>query len=363
MRVVILIRSLDYGGAERQAVILAQGLHSRGHAVAVAVFYAGGPLTSALESSGVEIIALDKKGRWEILSFIRRLITQLKTFQPDLIQSYLTLPNILIALLKPLFPNTKMVWGIRASQADLADYNWLYAVSWSIERRLARYADRIIANSKAGRAFVLEQGFPATTTTVIPTGIDTDRFQPDHATGLRLRQQWGIPADAFVIGLVARLDPMKGHKSFIQAAARIVQDHPHIHFVCVGDGSEAYRAELQQLADSQTLNKRLHWLGGCADMPAVYNALDCLTSSSHYGEGFSNAIGEAMACAVPCVATDVGDSAWLVGDCGVVVPAADPAALSAAWRTLLAESDSFHRRALLAHQVTLRSSQERKVRF
>ena len=128
---------------------------------------------------------------------------------------------------------------------------------------------------------------------------------------------------------------MKDHPTFIRAAALTMQTHEAFRFVCVGDGRPDYRRELMELANQLGLADRIIWKGWQADMPSVQNALDIATLCSSNGEGFPNAVGEAMACGVPCVVTDVGDSPILVGETGVVVPLRDPQALADGWNLML----------------------------
>jgi glycosyltransferase involved in cell wall biosynthesis len=170
---------------------------------------------------------------------------------------------------------------------------------------------------------------------VISNGIDTERFQPDSEAGAKVRSEWGISEKIILIGLVGRLDPMKDHPTFLKAAALLCKEREDVHFVCVGIGSEHYTLELQQLTSELDISEKVIWAGGRSDMPTVHNALNIASSSSSYGEGFANVIGEAMACGVPCVVTDVGDSAWIVGDTGIVVPPKNPEALAAGWNSLL----------------------------
>ncbi len=170
---------------------------------------------------------------------------------------------------------------------------------------------------------------------VIPNGIDAERFCPDPEARSQIRSEWGIAEHEKLIGLVGRLDPMKDHPIFLEAAACLAKKRKETRFVCVGGGPEEYQASLQTLAESLGLGERLLWAGTRQDMPAVYNALDILVSSSSYGEGVSNTIGEAMACGVPCVVTNIGDSAWVVRDMGEVIPPKDPSALSNAVEKLL----------------------------
>lgn len=328
LRVVLLIRSLDIGGAERQLVELAKGLHRRGVAVRVLTFYAGGALRPELEADGVAVQDLGKRGRWHVLTFFLRLITDLRAYRPQVLYSFLPVANILATLVRPVVdPRMRVVWGVRASNVDLARYDWTFqAVAW-LERALSQYADAIVVNSRAGYDYHAALGFPSRRMHVIANGIDTERFRFDAEGRQRVRSEWNVADDELLIGLVARLDPMKGHETFLQAAARFVREVPRARFACVGDGPPTYRDHLQSLGAELGLHNHIIWAGARSDMPAVYSAFDIATSSS-YGEGFSNAIAEAMACERPCVVTDVGDSRLIVGECGAVVRTASAIALA-----------------------------------
>lgn len=339
MRIVFLIRSLHYGGAERQLVALAKGLKERGHSVLVAVFYPGGPLEKDLEDSGVPVNILDKHGRWDVFPFLWRLISLVRYEKPDILLGYLPVPNLLTVLLKPLLPRIKMVWGVRASNVDLSRYDWLVRVVFRIECFFSRFADLIIVNSRAGQEYHLKHGFPESKMVVVPNGIDTERFVPDPEARHRVRKEWGITDNEKLIGIVARLDPMKDYPTFLKAASLLAKERDDVRFVCVGDGPEPYKSELKRLAQALKLEDKLIWAGSRDDMPAVYNALDIASSSSSYGEGFPNVVGEAMACGVPCVVTDVGDSAWIIGDTGLAVGPKDPVALAKSISKMLKELD------------------------
>ncbi len=334
VRICFLIRSLEPGGAERQLVTLVRALKERGEEVAVLVFYPGGGLEGELKEAGVELISLDKKGRWEVASFLWRLWRQIRRLRPDILHGYLVMPNLLAVLLKPLSPGLKVVWGVRASNMDLSRYDWLARLEFWLSRFLARFADLILVNSWAGMEYHRQKGYPERKMVVVPNGIDTDRFRPHPEGRERVRAEWGVGKEEKLIGICARLDPMKDHPTFLRAAALLGRTRKDVRFVCVGDGPEPYSRELKGLAEELGVAGRLIWAGSRKDMTAVYSALDIATSSS-FSEGFSNAIAEAMACGVPCVVTDVGDSARIVGEAGVVVPAGDPAALAAAWTKIL----------------------------
>ena len=335
VKIIFLIRKLDCGGAQRQLTLLSKGLRERGHNVVVAIFYSGGSFEKELREAQVRIRPLNKRGRWDLLGFLVRMILILREERPDVLHGYLFEPNLMTVILKPFFPTIKMVWGIRCSNLDFRNYDWLTRLSCKLNYWLSRFPDAIIANSRAGRKCHVSVEYPAEKMFVIPNGIDTERFRPDPEMRSQIRSEWGIAEHEKLIGLVGRLDPMKDHPLFLEAAAFVAKKRKATRFVCVGSGPEEYQASLQTLAESLGLGERLLWAGTRQDMPAVYNALDILVSSSSYGEGLSNTIGEAMACGVPCVVTNIGDSAWVVGDRGEVVPPKDPLALREAMERLL----------------------------
>jgi glycosyltransferase involved in cell wall biosynthesis len=335
VKIAFLIRSLQIGGAERQLVQLAAGLHSEGMNVQVLTFYSEGELRRDLEEKGVPVTDLGKRGRWDIAAFFMRLVSTLRRERPDALYSFLPVANIVAGLSRPLVPSVRIVWGVRASNVDLTQYDRLSRLVFRLECRLSRLADVIIANSRAGRDYHVLNGFPAEKCVVVPNGIDTERFRFDEAGRRRVREEWRIADDHVLIGLAARLDPMKGHPTFIEAAALISERYPYARFVCIGDGPVHYRDELIALASRLNLDGRIVWAKAGDDMPAVWSAFDIATSSSSFGEGFSNAIAEAMACERHCVVTDVGDSARLVCSTGLVVPPRDAQALAKAWQRLM----------------------------
>jgi glycosyltransferase involved in cell wall biosynthesis len=334
MKILLLCRSLGIGGSERQLIILAKGLHQQGCEVTVAVFYAGEPLERELRESGIPIFDLRKSGRWDALLFFIRLVRLVWKFKPRVIYGFLCTPNILIVLLKPFFRKISMVWGVRASNIDLDRYDWMARLSYRIECRLSQFADLIICNSRAGLEYAATHGFPREKMVVIPNGIDTEYFKPATVARTRMRAEWAIAEDEMLIGLVARLDPMKDHPTFLRAAAMLAQVRFDVRFVCVGDGSDLYKSELRQLASEMGLDGRLVWVGALHEMPAVYSALD-IGASSSCGEGFSNAIAEAMACGVPCVVTDVGDSGLIVDGTGICIAPVEPNLLYEGFQLLL----------------------------
>jgi len=339
MKVLILVRKLDTGGAERQTAQLAQALAANGAAVVVVTFYPEGPFYRDLMERGVRLISLDKRGRWEVVRFMWRLHRTIARENPDLIYSILDVPNVLSALLRFIRPRTVLVWSLLITDMPARNYGRLASLFHRLELWLSGVPDVIISNSFSGRTDAVRRGFPAARTIVMQNGIDTDQFCIDRAGSDTLRAAWGLADGEPLVGVVARVDPMKGHDVFFEAASRILRTNPAARFVIVGEGDPEYMRVLKRLADRLGLAEAITWAGAHEDMRQVYNALDVLCMPSIYGEGMPNSVGEAMACGIPCIVTDVGDAASMVGELGTVVAAGDAEELAGACRAILALSE------------------------
>jgi len=334
--IFLLIRSLNVGGTERQIIELVKGLDNNHFDITVGIFYNKGALIEEIKSMPwIHVISLNKSGRRDIIRFVFRFVELLKVLQPDILYSFLPDANIVGLIAGRLAGVKRIIWGVRASNMDVSRYDWLARISLRLSAFLSGFPDVIIANSFEGLKFHRRIGYKNKHMTVIHNGINTEHFKPDRNAGTRVRAEWGINKKTVLIGLVARMDPMKDHPAFLKAAHIFIQRHNDVCFVCVGDGPVDYKEKLYLLSEELGLKDFIIWAGLRSDMPAVYSALDIVTSTSSYGEGFSNVIAEAMACGVPCVVTDVGDSALIVGDTELVVPIKDPEALADCWRSML----------------------------
>jgi len=233
-RICLLIRSLGVGGAERQLLELAQGLHARGVPVTVVTFYANGALQEAVECDGVRVVPANKRSRWDVIGFLWRLVRVIRAERPRVLYSFLPTANLLALLVRCFVHVDILAWGVRASSLDTASYGWLVRVELILAARLSRLANVIICNSSAGLLHHASLGYPAKRMTVIHNGIDTRRFSFDDHGRARLRAQWGVLGEEFLIGLVARMDPMKGHDLFIRSAVILAKQLPGMRFVCIG---------------------------------------------------------------------------------------------------------------------------------
>lgn len=318
-------RSLGEGGAERQLVTTACAMKARNLPVAVMVLY-GGSMRAELDQAGVTVIDLGKKGRWDI-SFLARMIRALQSWRPDAIYCFGGAMLFAVAV-KPFLKGTALIWGIRASKMEFQFYSRLSRFLIRIQPFLARRSHLIICNSEIGKQHVIEMGFPTDRTVIVPNGIDTEKWTFNCGLRIKMRETWGIPQEQKLVGIVARLDPIKDHKTFIRMAAQCHQSRPDLKFVLIGgDTDAAYTRRLQGLTAELLDSDTTVWAGNCPDMKAAYSALDVLVLTS-LAEGFPNAIGEGMACGLKVVSTDAGDARSIIGDTGYVTDIGDVGGLA-----------------------------------
>lgn len=280
-----------------------------------------------IEKAGVPVIPLGMRPGRVSIARLFELARVMRRFSPDIVQSWMYHGD-LAALgglrLSGRRSQTKLVWGVRCSDMDPSEYGRGLRRVISLCARFSAAPDVIVANSKTGRAVHEAQGYRARRFEVIQNGVDTGRFRPDPDARRRLRSELGLAEHEVVACLVARVDPMKDHRGFLDALKQV----NGAHALLVGEGTKALEAGGSVTA-----------LGRRSDVPALLAASDIVISASAFGEGLSNAIAEGMATGLPAVATDVGDSRDLVGPAGLIVPPRAPDQLAAAIQTLVDSPD------------------------
>lgn len=327
-KLVFLIRSLETGGSEQQLVTFAKSIDRTTFDPTVITFYSGGVFEAELRNVGVRIISLNKSGRWDVLFFFVRLVRTLMAIRPAIIYSYLDLSNVLALIVGKILCKAKVVWAVRSAGFDLHDYDWLRRLGAKLELWLSRFPAVVIVNSHEGFNSIISRGFPRQKLIVIQNGIDTSHFRFDPEARVRIRKEWNVSEEEILIGLVARFDPIKDHRTFFKAAALVMKTEPNARFVCVGGSpGDGAAQKLNRLIDKLELSSKVFFAGERTDMRDVYSALDinCLTSIN---EGWPNVVGESMSCGVPCVVTNVGDAAEIVGATGFVSAPGDAQAFA-----------------------------------
>lgn len=230
----------------------------------------------------------------------------------------------------------RVVWNIRSTLCDIDQEKRFTAAVIRLGARLSGWPARIVYPSEAAALEHEAVGYSASHRVLIGNGFDTARFAPDPHARAALRATLGLAADDVLFGHVARWHPMKDHAALLRAAALLRDAGVTFHLAMIGRDVDEHNAELTGLRAALGLADRVHLLGERRDLHLLTPGFDIAVSSSSWGEAFPNVLGEAMACGVPCVATDVGDSARVVGEAGRIVARRDPAALARAMRELAA---------------------------
>jgi glycosyltransferase involved in cell wall biosynthesis len=327
VRVVHLITGLDVGGAEGMLVRLVATMSASQVENTVLSLASGGPLAGRIAARGIRVVELGMRpGRFNAAAMVR-LFRALRRLRPDVLQTWLYHADLIGLLVGPMARVPVIVWNIRCAELDLRDHPrslrlLLRALSWT-----SGWPAAIVSNSEAGRRAHEKLGYRSSKWVIIPNGFDTETYKPSQAAREAFRRELGIAETILLAGLIARVHPMKDHATFLQAAA-IAAKKQDMRFVLVGRGVPE-SVEINDLVGSLGLTERVYLLGERADVSSVMPALDVAVSSS-YSEAFPNVVGEAMACAVPAVVTDVGDSARIVGGTGRIVPPKNAAALAEA---------------------------------
>jgi len=340
MKIMFLVRSMGVGGAQRQLCVMCRELLRRGHEVSVLLYYGGEPLEGDLRDLGVRIIDLKKRSRWRNLDFLARLIRTARAEQPDVVYALLPLSNLLALLLRHVGGGCAIACGVRASDVShQPKLDWLMRLAAQLERQLVRHADVVIVNSQTGARYLCgDRQFP--NVVVIDNGIETQTLSFDESGRRRMRVAWEAQHDTPVVGCVARLDPIKDHVTLLRAFALLRQSHPDARLICVGTVVEPHASELRSLARQLQIDAAVRWIERESQLRDLYSGFDTLCLSS-ISEGFPNVLAEAMACGVPCVATDVGDARRILSSADFLVPAGDPNALAQALVQALAQGRVF----------------------
>ncbi len=288
-----------------------------------------GIAAEALRRGGVETIAFGVGKTGNPAGAAVALLRFARARRPDLVHGWMYHGNLAAALAA----RGRLVWGIRQGLYDYADSPPSTRLAIRTGAALSFLPHRIVYNAHEARRQHEAIGYRDTGALVIPNGYDVHAFAGSPHARERLRASLGLsPADE-VVGFVARNHPVKNHEGFFEAASRLAARRPSARFVLAGPGTDD--PSLLGLAERAGIATRVRLLGEREDVPDLLHAFDLATLASH-GEAFPNALAEAMAAGVPCVATEVGEVPSLLGDTGCLVPPRDAGALAEGWEKSLA---------------------------
>jgi glycosyltransferase involved in cell wall biosynthesis len=223
-----------------------------------------------------------------------------------------------------------VAWGVHRSNLDPRYTRRSVILTARICARLGRVVpSRIVCCAESTRRAHVKFGYPAAKMIEIPNGFDLDVFRPNPAARQSVRAELGIPTDATTVGIIGRFVPLKNHRLFVAGAGLALRANPGMHFLMIGDGLTHDSPDLTAWIAATGHRERFHLLGRRTDTAHLLAALDLFALTSDT-EAFPLVLGEAMACGVPCIATDVGDAARIIDSTGRIVPPGQPDAFAAA---------------------------------
>jgi len=321
-----VITGLNDGGAQTMLYRLCAADPSHRHVVITLMDI--GQYGALLERSGVTVHCLNMPSGRVTAGGVRHLWRLLRHYKPDVVQTWLYHADLLGGVVARLAGIRRVHWGVRSGKLL-----WIAGQRLTMVLRLCNaplswfVPQTIICNSSRAAEVHRAIGYRAARITVIPNGVDADTFRPSASLRESLRREWQVPSGMTLIGAVGRYDPYKGHGDLIAALSLLRSSGKTFRCVLAGEGVAAHNQALVEQLDRAGLSQCVLLVGRRADIPAIMNALDVLVLSS-VAEAFPCVLIEAMACGVPCVATDVGDVKAILGDTGWVVPPRDPQGLA-----------------------------------
>jgi len=293
-----------------------------------------------LREHGIEVHALGMRPNRLSASALGRLVVLLRRVRPDIVQTWMYHGSLVGGIASRLAGNSNVVWGIHHTNLDPVrdklSTRCVARILASLSRLLPRAIIVCAAKSKAAH---VRLGFAAECMLVVRNGYDLEQFAPRRSAA-DFKRENGLAEDIPIVGMVARYHPQKDHANLLRAFRILLSKGHKCHLVLVGTGLDSSNTELQRSISQNGIDAHVSLVGPFDNVPLLMNALDVHVLSSAFGEAFPNVIAEAMACGIPCVTTDVGDAADIVGDTGWVVPPKDPNALANAIELALSERNS-----------------------
>ena len=343
-KVMHVITTLGPAGAETMLWRIVSGMDSSRFKNEVVSLTDILELAGKIEGIGVPVRSLGMKQGVPNPFLVVRLAQWIRESKPDVIQTWMYHANLVGALAARLAGHVPVVWGIHHNAMDPRfDKRRTMLVNRASAFLSQRFPARIVFCSEASLRLHEELGYAKEKLEVIPNGFDLNELKPNSSACESVREELEVPADAPLIGMAARFHPHKDHGNFIRAAEMLHKQKPEVRFMLCGLNVTRENSKLAGWIEAAGLKAHCHLLGVRQDVPRLFAAMDIATTAS-VSEAFPVAIGEAMACGTPCVVTDVGDSARIVGRTGIVVAPEDPAALAEGWRKLIEAGPEVRRR-------------------
>lgn len=323
--IVHIITTLDDGGAE--AALYRLALASGDKRVHVVTLMGEGKYGAPLEAASIPVTCLNMPAGRVTLRGLIRLWKVLRRTRPDVVQTWMYHADLIGGVVARLAGVRNIFWGVHNSILVPGQNARSTILVARLCARLSTLIPRaIICCARKAAEVHVALGYDADRIRVVPNGYDLSLFQPDAAQRVAIRSELGV-GKAVLTGVVARFDPAKDHSNLLSALAILKLRGNCSPCLLIGNGMETSNDALVAMIDAAGVRDHVVLLGRRSDIPAIMNALDVHILSSS-AEAFPNVIAEAMACGTPCVSTDVGDVADIVGDSGWIIPPQQSEALA-----------------------------------
>jgi glycosyltransferase involved in cell wall biosynthesis len=351
MKIAHVITDLSTSGAEMMLYKIVSKMDKNEFDNQVISLTEIGAIGKKIRDLGITVNSLEMRRGFPDPGGLYKLLMWLRYAKPDLVQTWMYHANLIGGIALQTDRKIPLIWGIRHSYLDKKKDKKLTYGTAKICAKLSYYMPlKIVCCSHESKRFHIDFGYTPTKMVVIPNGFDIDLFHANEKARKSIREELSLPDQTILIGLIARFHPHKDHFNFCLAASILHRMRPEAHFVLCGRDVSPNNSSLMRFINEAGINSVSHLLGYREDIPAIQASLDIAATSS-YSESFPNVIGEAMASSVPCVVTDVGDSALILGRTGFAVPPKDPEALANAWKMMIDMSAEKRKRlGLLARQ-------------
>jgi len=319
MHVVHIITGLGRGGAESVLFTLVTELKKEGIDCEVVSLTGPGPVGEDLLAAGVPVHYADFRG-WQGFFAPLRLWGLLRRLRPDLVHTWMYHADLFGGLAAWL-GRIPVVWHVHNTTLLPGTSRWTTRLIARVCAWISSFVpEKILYCAQAAIPIHQAIGYIPEKGVLVPNGIDTERFQPRPELRERLRQDLNLPPDAFVVAMVARADPVKNHEMLFEAAVSLRS--PAMYFVLCGKDIVPENPRFVRFVGDNYIMEHFRFLGERRDVDRLLNACDCAVLCST-AEAFPVVLGEAMATGLPCISTNVGDAAWIIGDTGKIVESGD----------------------------------------
>ncbi len=304
-KVLHIISGLGIGGAERQLIELLKQNPTH----AVCSLTSDGFFSNEIKNKNIRLWELGLGSIYQYPATLLKVKKIIGNYEPDVIHAWMYHSCLTVGIVALFLKNKiPILWGIRCSNMNTKNYSFQLKTTIRACKLLSKRSQHIVYNSDSGMTFHNNIGYDNNSKSVIFNGIDTKRFSPNKKTRKSLRNKYNFKDRDIVLINVARVDPMKDHETLLNAFKKVYNKDSRIKLILVGKDT-----------DKLDLPKGVISIGIYYDIEKIYNIGDAIVSSSKFGEGFSNVLGEAMSSCLFPISTNVGDAKNIIGNTGIII--------------------------------------------